>query len=91
MSTPVPKEGMHTLPSTPCLLFPPPLASHRSSLAPQVHHTRAYPMQDVVNKALNCWVAANLISGHLVHAGNHRHGSAGHNQGWGRAPKTADV
>ena len=24
---------------------------------------------------------ATLISGHLVHAGNHRHGSAGHRQG----------
>ena len=35
-------------------------------------------MQHVVNKA-------------LTHAGNHKHGSAGHNQGRGRAPKAADM
>ena len=29
-------------------------------------------MQHVVNKAHTRWVAANLISRHLVHAGNHR-------------------
>ena len=34
-------------------------------------------MQHMVNKAYTRWVAANLISGHLVHAGNHRHGTAG--------------
>ena len=38
-------------------------------------------MQHVVNKAYTRWVAAILISGHLVHAGNHRHGSVGHRQG----------
>ena len=38
-------------------------------------------MQLVVNKAHTRWVAANLISGHLVHAGKHRHGTAGQNQG----------
>ena len=38
-------------------------------------------MQHMVNKACTRWVAANLISGHLVHAGNHRHGTAGHRQG----------
>ena len=38
-------------------------------------------MQHMVNKAFTRWVAANLISGHLVHAGNHRHGSAAHRQG----------
>ena len=48
-------------------------------------------MQRVVNKALTPWVAENLISGHLAHAGNHKHGSAGHNQGKGRAPKAAVV
>ena len=37
-------------------------------------------MQHMVNKAYTYWVAANLISGHLVHAGNHRHGTAGHRQ-----------
>ena len=38
-------------------------------------------MQHVVKKALTLWVAANLESGHVAHAGNHRHGIAGHNQG----------
>ena len=44
--------------------------SHRSSLAPRGHNIRTDPMHHMVNKALTCWVAANLISGHLVHAGN---------------------
>ena len=48
-------------------------------------------MQHVVNKAHNRWVAANLISPHLVHTGNHRHGTARHNLGSSRAPKAADV
>ena len=30
-------------------------------------------MQHMVNKAYTRWVAAILISGHLAHAGNHRH------------------
>ena len=34
-------------------------------------------MQQLVCKADTRWVAANLIIGHLVHAGNHRHGTAG--------------
>ena len=38
-------------------------------------------MQHMVNKANTRWVAAILISGHLAHAGNHRHGYAGHTQG----------
>ena len=38
-------------------------------------------MKHMVNKAYARWVAANLISGHLVHAGNHKHGTAGHRQG----------
>ena len=44
-------------------------------------------MQHMVNKAHTRWVAANLISGHLAHAGNHRHGTAGHSQGRCSAPK----
>ena len=48
-------------------------------------------MQHVINKAHTRWVAADLISGHLVHAGNHRHGTAEHSQGRGRTPKAADV
>ena len=91
VGTLVPKEGMHTLSSTPCLSFPPGLGSHHSSLAPQGQNIRAYPMQHVVNKAHTCWAAADLISGHLVHAGNHRHGIAGHNEARGWTPKAADV
>ena len=71
---------------TPCLLFPPGVEGHCSSLAPQGHYTRAVPMQHMVKKAHTRWVAANLISGHLAHAGNHRHGVAGHSQGWCSAP-----
>ena len=44
-------------------------------------------MQHMVNKAHTRWVAANLISGNLAHAGNHRHGTAGHSQGRCSAPK----
>ena len=44
-------------------------------------------MQHMVNKAHTRWVAANLISGHLAHAGNHRHGTAGHSQCWCSAQK----
>ena len=39
-------------------------------------------MQHMDNKAHTSRVAANLISGHLAQAGNHRHGTAGHSQGW---------
>ena len=77
--------------STPSLPFPPGLGSHRSSLAPQGHHVRAYPMQHVVSKSLTRWVAANLISSYFVHAGNHKHGSAGHDPSRGRTPKAADL
>ena len=76
---------------TPCLSFPPGLLSDRSSLAPQGHYIRAVPMQHMVNKADTRWVAANLISGHVAHAGNHRHGTAGHSKGRNSAPQAADV
>ena len=46
-------------------------------------------MHHVVNKAHTGWVAANLISGHLVHAVNHRNGTAEHNLGRGYTPKAA--
>ena len=85
------KEGMHTWSSTRCLSFPPGLESHRFLLAPQGHHIRAYPTRHVVNKACTLWVAANLINGHLVHAGNQGHGTARHNLGRSRARKAADV
>ena len=48
-------------------------------------------MQHVVNKPCTRWVAANLISGHLAHVANHRHGTAGQNQCSSRAPEAADV
>ena len=48
-------------------------------------------MQYVVNKAHTCLVAANLIGGHLVAAGNHRCWTAGHSQGRSRALQVADV
>ena len=48
-------------------------------------------MQHLVKEAHTRWGAANLISGYLVHATNHRHGTAGHNLGSGWTPKAADV
>ena len=48
-------------------------------------------MHHMVNKAHTRWVAANLIRGHLAHAGNHRHGTAGHSQGRVSALQAADV
>ena len=48
-------------------------------------------MHHMVNKAQTHWVAANLISGHLAHAGNHKHGTAGHNQGRSSTLQAADV
>ena len=48
-------------------------------------------MQHMVNKAHTRWVAVNLISGHLAHAGNHRHGTAGHSHGRNSATQAADV
>ena len=77
--------------TAPCLSFLPSLGSHRSSLAPQGHNIRAYPMQHVVNKAHTPWVGANLKRRHLMHAGNHKHGTAGHNLDTGWTPKAAAV
>ena len=48
-------------------------------------------MQHMVNKAHTRWVAANLISGDLAHAGNHRHVTAGHSQSRNSAAQAADV
>ena len=48
-------------------------------------------MQHMVNKAHICWMAANLISGHLALPGNHRNGTAGHSQGWCSAQKSSDL
>ena len=92
VGTLVPKEcGQTLLHSTLLVVLPLGVGNHRSSLAPQGHNIRADPMQHVVNKAHTRWVAANLISGHLVHAGNHRHGTAGQSQGRSRAPQAADA
>ena len=77
----VPKEGRHTLPHNTLLVIPPWCRKPPFSLAHQGHYIRAAPMQHMVNKANTRWVAAILISGHLAHAGNQRHGSAGHRQG----------
>ena len=81
VGTLVPKREDTSCYITPCLSFPPGVVGHRSSLALQGHYIRAVFMQHMVNKAYTRWVAANLISGHLVQAGNHRHGTAGHRQG----------
>ena len=81
VGTLVPKEVGHTLLHNTLLVIPPGVESHRSLLAPQGHYIMAVPVQHMVNKAHTCWMAANLISGHLAHAGNHRHGTAGHRQG----------
>ena len=77
----VPKEGRHTLPHNTWLVISPWCSKPSSSLALQGHYIRAVPMHHMVTKAHTRWVAAIMISGHLAHAGNHRHGSAGHRQG----------
>ena len=88
VGTLVPKEGVHTLCFiTPCLSFPLGVESHRSSLAPEGHYIRAVSMRQMVNRAHTRLVAANLIGGHLAHAVNHTHGTAGHSQGTCSAPK----
>ena len=46
-------------------------------------------MAHMVNKANTRWLAANLISGHLAHAGNHRHWTEGHSHGWCSAQRAA--
>ena len=82
VGTRVPKKSVDTVCFiTPCLSFPSGVVSHRSSLAPQGHYIRAVPMQHMVNKEHTRWVAANLISGHLAHARDHRHGTVGHSPG----------
>ena len=91
VGTLVPKQGGHALLHSILLVVPPWSRKHRSSSAPQAGYFRAYPMQHVVNKPYTRWLAANLISGHLVHAGNHRHGSAGHNLDRYWTSKAADV
>ena len=48
-------------------------------------------MHHMVNKAHSRSVVANLISGHLAHAGNHRRGTAGHSHGRSSASQAADV
>ena len=70
----VPKEGRQTLPQNTLLVIPPSCSK---------------PPFFVITSGqcpCNTWstrhtLAANLISGHLVHAGNHRHGTTGHRQG----------
>ena len=87
VGTLVPEEGGHTLLHSTLLVIPP-----WCRKPPFVRHKiRAVLMQHMVNKAHTGWVAANLISGHLAHAGNHRHGTAGHSQGISSTPQAADV
>ena len=91
VGTLVPKEGGHTLLHNTLLVIPPGVESDHSSLPPKGHNITAVPMHHMVNKAHTCWAAANLISGHPVHAGNHKHETAGHSQGRNSAPQAADV
>ena len=74
VGTLVPKEGQHTLLYITLLAFPPwyrklPFIAG----SPKVITLGHILMQHVVNKALTHQLVANMISGHLVHAGNHRH------------------
>ena len=91
VGTLVPKEGEHTLLHNTLLVIPPWSRNPPFSLAPQGHYIRAVPVQHMVNKAHTRWVTANLMSGHLAHTGNHRHGTARHSQGRNSAPQAADV
>ena len=90
VGTLVPKEGEHTLLHNTLLVIPPWSRKPLFLLARQDHYIRTVPMEHMVNKADTRWVAANLISGNLAHAGNHRHGTAGHSQGRNSAPQAAD-
>ena len=87
VGTLVPKEGGHTLPHKTLLVIPPWSRKPPPIVRSPGHYIRAVPMQHMVNKAHTRWVAANLIRGHLAYAGNHRHGAAGHSQGWCSAQK----
>ena len=92
MHTLVPKEGGHTLLNNTLCVIPPWSKKPPSFVgSPKGHTMRAVPMHRMVNKAHAYWVAANLISGHLIHTANHKHGTAGHSQGKNSAPQAADV
>ena len=91
VGTLVPKEGGHTLLHSTLLVSPPWSGKPRSLLAPKGHNIRAVLMQHMVNEAHTRWVPKNLISGHLAHTGNHKHGTAGHSQGRSSTPQAADV
>ena len=77
----VPKGGRHSLPHTTLLVIPPWCSKPPFFVGSARSLHQGSPMQHMVNKAYTRWVAAILISGHLAHGGNHRHGSAGHRQG----------
>ena len=77
----VPKEGRHTLPHNTLLVIPPWCSKPPFFVGSPRSLRRGSSMQHMVNKAYTCLVAANLRSGHLVHAANHKHGTAGHRQG----------
>ena len=87
----VPKEGGHTLLHNTLLVHPPwsskpPLfvGSPRSLHQGSSHGTHG-------QEGIHSLDGANLISGHLVHAGNHEYGTAGHSHGRNSAPQAADV
>ena len=91
VGTLVPKEGGHTLLHNTLPVIPTWSGKPPFFVGYQGHYIRAVPMQHMVNKAHTRWVAAYLISGHLAHACNHSHGTAGHSQGRNRAQQAADV
>ena len=81
VGTLVPKEGGQTLLHNTLPVIPP--WSKQPALcvgSPRSLH-QGSSRQHMVNKVHARWVAANLISGHLAHAGNHRYGTVGRSQG----------
>ena len=80
------KQGEHTLLHNTLLVIPP------CSSKPLFFVGSPRSLQQGSSHATHTsWVAADLTSGHLAHAGNHKHGTAGHSQGRKSAPQAADV
>ena len=87
----VPKEGRHTLPHNTLHVIPPWCSKPPFFVGSPRSLHQGSPHATYGQQGIPRWVAANLISGHLVHAGNHRHGSAGHRQGQCSAHCTCEV
>ena len=66
VGTLVPKEGGHTLFDSTLLIIPPWCSKPPLFVGSPSYNIRTDAMQHVVNKAHIRWVAANLISGHLI-------------------------